>query len=332
MAPGLVPVPRGVAAAPIAPPPGVRLPVPAAPSGLAAVAAKPPAAAGAATPPATAAKGSAPAATNAAAANAAAAPAPRSAVPPPAATPAAAPATAVGVAAARPTAPAAEAIVAPLPLPLPTEDRGGPAVAAAAADPTPFSAAWFAGYPQAWRPRQAAAAWWKPADVAAVTAWLGRNVSRAGGAQAPPGRVAAAGGATDASEVGADGLQSVLVLPTGRDEPAAADPADEWLPLGVFAVVPPGGTTAANEQQLLVDRTGVIRGNFHDPLSGTVQPVNGVVDLSTGTASWTVGTGGSRFECGLDAFAAPAARVVVTAGGTSRALELVPIPGPAAGR
>jgi predicted amidohydrolase len=64
----------------------------------------------------------------------------------------------------------------------------------------------------------------------------------------------------------------------------------------------------------------------------TVQPVNGVVDLSTGTASWTVGTGGSRFECGLDAFAAPAAQVVVTAGGTSRTLELVPIPGPAAGR
>ena len=255
------------------------------------------------------------------------------------------PASTAPAAATPPTAPPSTAAVAesiPAPRPLPMKESQAAAGPTSGADTAAFSPAWFAAHPDAWRPTPPAAEWWKPADVAAITAWLGQGVTRAGGAATAPGRVVTAGGgadnAADDAAVGGDGLRSVLVLPTGRDEPASAtDPgngaaAAEWLPLGVFAVVPPGGDSAANEQQLLVDRTGAIRGTFHDPLSGTVQPVNGVVDLSTRTASWTVGSGGSRFECGLDAFAAAPARVVVTAGGTSRTLDLVPIPGPAPGR
>jgi len=257
---------------------------------------------------------------------------------PPASAPAAAaavPTEAASTAAAL-TEAVAEAIPAPRPLPM--KESQAAAGSTNGADTAAFSPAWFAAHPDAWRPAPVATEWWRPADVAAITDWLGGGVTRAGGAQTAPGRVATAGAAADAAVVAADGLRSVLVLPTGRDEPVSAtDPgngaaAAEWLPLGVFAVVPPGGDSAANEQQLLVDRTGAIRGTFHDPLSGTVQPVNGVVDLSTRTASWTVGSGGSRFECGLDAFAAAPARVVVTAGGTSRTLDLVPIPGPAPGR
>jgi len=342
VAPGLVPVPGGIAAAPATPAPrsagggrpqlrgvlpqlGGVLPqlgavLPQLSNGLPQAGAKPPQAgvAGNAKPPIGATAGTPPA------------PAP-TAAPTAAATAAATPPTA-----AVPTEAVAEAIPAPRPLPM----KESPAAAGSTngADTAAFSPAWFAAHPDAWRPAPVATEWWRPADVAAITDWLGGGVTRAGGAQTAPGRVATAGAAADAAVVAADGLRSVLVLPTGRDEPAkatatAADPAAaEWLPLGVFAVVPPGGDSAANEQQLLVDRTGAIRGNFHDPLSGTVQPVTGVVDLSTRTASWTVGSGGGRFECGLDAFAAAPARIVVTAGGTSRTLDLVPIPVPTPGR
>jgi hypothetical protein len=205
----------------------------------------------------------------------------------------------------------AERIAAPLPQPA---AAAAPAEQPLPAETTPFTPAWFAARPDAWRPEKMPANTWRPADVAAVTAWIAANA----------GGVTPAGGG--AAQPAADGLRSVLVLPTGR-EGAAADAA-EWLPLGVFAVVPPGGTAEASQQMLFVDRTGAIRGNFHDPLSDTVQPVAGVVDLAAGKASWTVGAAGSRFECPLTEFTAFPGQVAVTAGGRTRTLDIVPIPAP----
>jgi hypothetical protein len=213
---------------------------------------------------------------------------------------------------------AGEAIAAPLPKPAAGGVIAARPVPAAA---TPFTREWFAARPDAWRPEATAADWWRPADVAALTAWIAAGAAQAGGKPAEAGGVSAAGGAAEA-----DGLQSVLVLPTGGDEPAAG--AAEWLPLGVFAVVPPGGTSEASQQILFVDHSGAIRGNFHDPLSDTVQPVSGVVDLAAGRASWTVGAAGSRFECPLAEFTAFPGKVSVTAGGRVRVLDIVPIPAP----
>lgn len=235
----------------------------------------------------------------------------------------------VGTASATPRAGAAAAAANParagekIAAPLPKPAAGGviaarPVPAAA----TPFTREWFAVRPDAWRPEATAADWWRPADVAALTAWIAAGAAQAGGKPAEAGGVSAAGGAG----AEADGLESVLVLPTGGDEPAAG--AAEWLPLGVFAVVPPGGTSEASQQILFVDHSGAIRGNFHDPLSDTVQPVSGVVDLAAGRASWTVGAAGSRFECPLAEFTAFPGKVSVTAGGRVRVLDIVPIPAP----
>lgn len=231
---------------------------------------------------------------------------------------AAAPRAGAGTIAAKPGR-AGEAIAAPLPKPAAGAVIAARPVPAAA---TPFTREWFAARPDAWRPEATAADWWRPADAAALTAWIAAGAAQAGGKPAEAGGVAAAGGA--AAE--ADGLESVLVLPTGGDEPAAG--AAEWLPLGVFAVVPPGGTSEASQQILFVDHSGAIRGNFHDPLSDTVQPVSGVVDLAAGKASWTVGAAGSRFECPLAEFTAFPGKVSVTAGGRVRVLDIVPIPAP----
>ena len=191
---------------------------------------------------------------------------------------------------------------------------------------TAFTSEWYAKHPQAWRPAKSSADWWKIADVATITAWLGQPVAAAGTAADIAGAVATAGGA----DVAADGLRSVLVLPAGHQN--AVGPADsDWLPLGVFAVVPPGtqqSDQAHNYQQLAVDRQGAIKGNFYDTLSGSIQPITGTVDRTTLVASWTAGANGSRFTAPMRAFAGQLRTVSVSNGGQPRDLEMMPVQRP----
>ena len=85
---------------------------------------------------------------------------------------------------------------------------------------------------------------------------------------------------------------------TGADAQPAA--TDEWLPLGVFAMV-------RNEQQhphlimqLGINKQGVLRGNFTDEVTESTQPVQGAVDPKTQRAAWTVGSNKvSIMEAGL---------------------------------
>ncbi len=238
-------------------------------------------------------------------------------------------------AAAKPAAPAPEQIPAPRPTPA-QSPAGQPTVAAAtpaATESVAFTADWYAKHPQAWRPAKSTTDWWKTADVATITAWMGQPVQpvmAAGTAADNGGAVATAGGAG----IGADGLQSVLVLPAGHQN--AVGPADsDWLPLGVFAVVPPGTQDTAqahNYQQLAVDRQGAIKGNFYDTLSGTIQPITGTVDRTTlnasSKASWIVGTNGSRFTAPMQVFAGQSRIVSVSSGGQPREMELMPVQRP----
>jgi hypothetical protein len=254
---------------------------------------------------------------------------------PTAAASSAAPAKAGATAAvtAKPAAASPEQIPAPQPTPA-QSPAGQPTVANATPAATPaaesvaFTPDWYAKHPEAWRPRQSPADWWKTADVATITGWLGKPIQpvmAAGTAADNGGAVATAGGAG----IGADGLQSVLVLPAGHQN--AVGPADsDWLPLGVFAVVPPGTTDTAqahNYQQLAVDRQGTIKGNFFDAISGTVQPITGTVDRTALTASWTVGANGSRFTAPMRAFAGQPRTVSMLSGGQPRDLELMPVQG-----
>ena len=241
-------------------------------------------------------------------------------------------------AAAKPATNSPEQIPAPRPTPA-QSPAGQPTVAAATpavTESVAFTADWYAKHPQAWRPAKSTTDWWKTADVATITAWLGQPVqpvqpvTAAGTAADNGGAVATAGGVG----IGADGLQSVLVLPAGHQN--AVDPADsDWLPLGVFAVVPPGTQDTAqahNYQQLAVDRQGAIKGNFYDTLSGTIQPITGTVDRASlnasGNASWTVGTNGSRFTAPLQVFAGRSRTVSVSSGGQPRDMELMPVQRP----
>ena len=57
---------------------------------------------------------------------------------------------------------------------------------------------------------------------------------------------------------------------------------EEWLPLGVYAVIAePTQTQTDKVLQLAVNKDGVIRGNFQDSLTDKVMPVIGSVDKQT---------------------------------------------------
>jgi len=75
---------------------------------------------------------------------------------------------------------------------------------------------------------------------------------------------------------------------------------EEWLPLGVFAVVTEGQTQPEKTLQLAVNKAGAIRGNVFDSLADSVVPVQGAVDKkSQRVALRLTGKPDLVAECGL---------------------------------
>jgi len=81
--------------------------------------------------------------------------------------------------------------------------------------------------------------------------------------------------------------QAVTMADTGKQ--AQATKEEEWLSLGVFAMVQGEQTNGNDLFQLAVNKAGVIRGNYYNALSDTTLPVYGSVDKKTQRAAWTVG-------------------------------------------
>jgi hypothetical protein len=81
--------------------------------------------------------------------------------------------------------------------------------------------------------------------------------------------------------------QATAIADAGKQAKAPAD--DEWMSLGVFAMVQGEETTSNNIFQLAVNKAGVIRGNYYNALTDTALPVVGAVDPKTQRAAWTVG-------------------------------------------
>jgi hypothetical protein len=83
------------------------------------------------------------------------------------------------------------------------------------------------------------------------------------------------------------GRQASILADTGKA--ARASDEEEWLPLGVFAMVQGEQVNGNDLFQLAVNKSGVIRGNYYNALSDTALPVYGFVDKKTQRAAWTVG-------------------------------------------
>ena len=81
--------------------------------------------------------------------------------------------------------------------------------------------------------------------------------------------------------------QAADLAQTGTEAETSA--TEEWLPVGVFAMV-------RNEQQhpqlivqLAINKQGILRGNYTDEITDSTLPIHGAVDKQTQRAAWTVG-------------------------------------------
>ncbi len=71
--------------------------------------------------------------------------------------------------------------------------------------------------------------------------------------------------------------------------PAPAAQSDDWLPLGVFALVQKEQSDPNYVMQLAVNKSGALGGNYTDLVSGTTRPIQGAVDKKTQRVAWTIG-------------------------------------------
>jgi len=92
--------------------------------------------------------------------------------------------------------------------------------------------------------------------------------------------------------------QAKNIAETGQQAQAATE--DEWLPLGVFAMVQGNQSSSNDLFQLAMNKAGILRGNYYNALSDTTLPIHGSADRKTQRAAWTVGDRKEPiFEAGL---------------------------------
>lgn len=179
----------------------------------------------------------------------------------------------------------------------------------------PFSAGWYANYPNAWR-------YANPGFNAYALA-AGPNMVGYWGMPAAGGvPVGAPAGTAPANTQPADGE-------TGQ---AAANSGD-WMPLGVYSLThdnTPSEVTRA--LQLATNKAGEIKGNHIDLLTDTTSEVNGRYDAETKTIHWTIGkSDGAVFTAKVDDFNTAGKPIPVVshyANGSSAKWVMTPMPSP----
>ncbi|MCC6491391.1 MAG: hypothetical protein IT424_00030 [Pirellulales bacterium] len=145
-----------------------------------------------------------------------------------------------------------------------------------------FTPGWYGGYPGAWWPGK-----WAVATTAwAIATWpyasaycgcggepayydYGSNVAYEDGQVYVDDQPVATAEEyyNQANEIAATGAEATN---------------EEWLPLGVFAVIAEEGQTQTDKViQLALNRDGVIRGNYQDVMADKVTPIVGAVDKAT---------------------------------------------------
>ncbi len=76
------------------------------------------------------------------------------------------------------------------------------------------------------------------------------------------------------------------------EPPATSKQSDSttasWLPLGVFEAIPSAAKTSNMMFQLVVNKAGIIRGNYFDTADNNVQLIEGSIGMDMGRAAWIV--------------------------------------------
>ncbi|MBI2826417.1 MAG: hypothetical protein HYX69_17205 [Planctomycetia bacterium] len=158
--------------------------------------------------------------------------------------------------------------------------------------PNIYGRQWYDAHPGAWAPSgwAAGAAWAAPTwaaiaghcgygNSAPISYDYGVNVT------AQDGNVMVDG--QNVGTVAEFSHQAADLAETGTEADTSA--TEQWLPVGVFAMV-------RNEQQhpqlivqLAINKEGILRGNYTDEVTDNTLPIHGAVDKATQRAAWTVG-------------------------------------------
>jgi hypothetical protein len=156
-----------------------------------------------------------------------------------------------------------------------------------------FNRGWWASHPGAWR----AARWTAAAAVVWGAASWGSCADYCGYPAEPTYYDYGSNVVYEGTNVYVDGdavatqdqyaQQAAAIATTGKQAEATME--EEWLPLGVFAMIQGDQVYGNDLFQLAVNKAGTIRGNYYNVLSDTTLPVYGSVDKKTQRAAWTIG-------------------------------------------
>jgi hypothetical protein len=154
-----------------------------------------------------------------------------------------------------------------------------------------FTRAWYGRYPGAWfAVGWAAGTAWTATTWPAVASLCGYPAEPAnydyGSSVVYEGDTVYVDGEPDGTTE-AYAERASAIADAGREAQPAKD--EEWLPLGVFAMVQGEETTAYNLFQLAINKEGIIRGNYYNALTDSTEPVYGSVNKKNQRAAWTVG-------------------------------------------
>jgi hypothetical protein len=166
-----------------------------------------------------------------------------------------------------------------------------------------FHPAWYTAHPGCW----AAAGWaagaaWNTLSYPAVASYCGLAESAMpdydyGSSVVYQGDDVYVNG-EDAGTVQSFVQQATDIATQGQN--ATAPPTDNWMPLGVYALVQGDEKTSNDIFQLAVNKAGIIRGNYYDGVTDTTTEVYGSVDKKAQLAAWTIGKKKDRvFEAGI---------------------------------
>ena len=154
-----------------------------------------------------------------------------------------------------------------------------------------FNKAWYGRYPGTWFPgKWAAATAWTAAAWGAVAGSCGYPEDSTNYDYGSSVVYAEDAVYVDGENVGTPeqyAEQAATIADTGKQAEAPAE--DEWMPLGVFAMVQGEETNSSNIFQMAVNKAGVLRGNYYNALTDKAEPLYGSVDKKTQRAAWTVG-------------------------------------------
>lgn len=104
--------------------------------------------------------------------------------------------------------------------------------------------------------------------------------------------------------------KAAALADAGREANVTKD--EEWLPLGVFAMVQADEKTSNHIFQLAVNKQGIIRGNYYDAVTDTTTEVSGSVSKQSQRAAWTVGDRKNPvYEAGIANLTEPETTMVV---------------------